>query len=81
MATACISLVHYDPPATAATGVELVVEHGHQKARVYIDLPPPLGSHTPTTEDLIPLIRDLGEALLRISDMPLSIDARHLTRR
>jgi hypothetical protein len=73
MATARISLVHHDPSATAATGVELLVEHGHQKARVYIDLPPPLGSHMPTTEDLIPLIRDLGEALLRISDMPSSI--------
>ena len=73
MTSAYISLVHYDPPATAATGVELVVEHGRQKARVYIDLPPPLGSHKLTTEDLLPLLRDLGEALLRISDMPSSI--------
>jgi hypothetical protein len=37
MATAYISLVHYDPLTTAATGVELVAENGHQKARVYID--------------------------------------------
>ena len=71
--SAQVTLVHYDPPATAATGIQLAVEYGHQKARVYIDLPPPLGSHMPTTEDLIPLIRDLGEALLRISDMPSSI--------
>lgn len=78
--TAQVTLVHYDPPSTIAEAVELAVEYGPQKARIYIDLPQPLGSHTPNSDDLVPLIRELGQALLQISETPLSIHARHLTR-
>lgn len=80
MASAQVALVHYDPPGTAATGVELAVEYDHRKARVYIDFPQRLGSHTPTSQDLVPLIRALGEALLEIPETPLSIHARHQAR-
>jgi len=78
--TAHITLVHYDPKTRLVEGVELAVEHGPQKARIYIDLPPPLSSDNPTTDRLVTLIRELGESLLQISDAPLSIHTRHRSR-
>jgi hypothetical protein len=80
--SAFVTSVHYDPPTKLPSGVGLAVEYGPgpRTARVYIDLPQPLGSHMPTEEGLVPLLRQLGETLLRISDTPLSIHALHLLR-
>ena len=80
--SAFVTSVHYDPPTKLPSGLGLAVEYGPgpRTARVYIDLPQPLGSHMPTEDGLVPLLRQLGEALLRISDTPLSIHALHLLR-
>jgi len=60
-----ISLVHHDPVATLRRESKCLWSMATKK-RVYISICRPVRSHMPTTEELIPLIRDLGEALLRI---------------
>jgi hypothetical protein len=79
--TAQVTIIHYDPPAQKAEAVELALVYDHQKVRIYIDLPPKTDARKVSVDDLVPLLQEVGEALLRISETPLSIDARHLVRK
>jgi hypothetical protein len=79
-ARAILATVHYNPETNIADQVDVDVKYGPKKARIHIDLTP-----TPIDDPNIPdetgrLLRELGQALRHISDVPLTRHMRHHLR-
>jgi hypothetical protein len=79
-ARAVLATVHYNPETNIADQVDVDVEYGPKKARIHIELAP-----TPISDPNIPdetgrLLRELGEALRHISDVPQTRHTQHRRR-
>jgi hypothetical protein len=74
--SAHVALTHQEPPSAAASGLTVEVSYGPNSTRLNIRLAQPISDGQPNQEQVATVLRQLGEALLRIAEKPSAISMR-----